>query len=220
MNGKARVMGVVAAVLWCAPLGAQETFVTPLEPGVQSLSFAVFGSGSGSFGYWKMRTERVNVGWEVRVSGSHSGDTAESEQERRDGSFSNAGISVGPSFRRYWGADARVLPFFQSGIQVGYVFGSQERESSLNQHAEFTDHGISLGGQLGLGVEWFPTARVSVSGFTGAGAGTSYLWSHGEGVDSRGKTESGSSRWNISAGTFTSSLAFRIYLPPGSKLFP
>ncbi len=63
---------------------------------------------------------------------------------------------------------------------------------------------------VGLGAEWFPFSRASLSGHTGFSAGRGLTSSEGPGGRER--------EWGVGVGTFTTNLSMRIYLMPGSVL--
>jgi hypothetical protein len=182
---------------------------SPLAAGVQSLSFHLSGSGTGSFGYWRMRSERMNLGWEIGLEANQSWGRHESATGNESTqSATGAVVTVGPRFRRYIETQHRVVPFVQTGASVGYSFGRSEAEQDGSASREESGHSGLLEGSLGLGAEWFPTSRVSVSGYTGMNTGVRYSTRNGSGDSS--------SMWGLRAGTFTSGLSFRIYLMPGS----
>lgn len=210
---------VTAGFLVCAlssavSLGAQapDTAVSPLAPGVQSLSFQIDYNGgrTGTFGYWRMRSERTNVGWEIGLGGRQ----AWASNERDDGpdadeSNTNLFVQVGPSLRRYVNPGARVVPFVQTGVSVGYGFQrSRAGVEGAPDEQVLRGHRVGLSGSVGLGAEWFPASRVSVSGYTGLSSSVDYNTSDGP--------FGSQTRWEVNAGTFTTGLAFRIYLLPGS----
>lgn len=211
MSGKSCAGVVMAAVLWCAPLGAQET-LTPLEAGARSLSFREFGGG-GAIGYWKMRSEQLNVGWQLYAAGEHEDlEQSGAAGDEFGSSRTTASVGAGPVFRRYAAVNQRVIPFVETGLRLGYTFQRLGTESALNQDQALRTHGIDFGGHWGVGLEWFPAPRVSFAGMVGAAA----LAGYAAGGDGNVDVE----RWYVRASTFNSGFAFRLYLQPGSRLFP
>jgi hypothetical protein len=192
-----------------APLSADTlpAPATPLVPGARSLSFSISGSGSGAFGYWRMRSERLNVGWEVAFNGQQewsasrhvSGATA-------DRTATHLSVGVGPRLRRYAETTQRVAPFAETGVSVGYSYLRGRDTNASGEVFSHDGHVGALFGSVGLGLEWFPADRVSASGFTGVSAGLQYL----QGSSTGGSHES----LSIRAGTFTTGLSLRIYLAP------
>lgn len=191
-----------------------DTAVSPLAPGVQSLSFQIdYGGGnSGTFGYWRMRSERTNLGWEIGLGGRQVWTSSKFENDRdADQSATSFFVTAGPRLRRYVNPGGRVVPFVQTGVSLGYglqrvrVDGDGAPTTQRQQ-----GHRANLSGSVGLGAEWFPTSRVSVSGFTGLSTAVEYTNSEGPSTTQ--------TQWEVNAGTFTTGLAFRIYLLPGSVL--
>jgi hypothetical protein len=209
---------LVAAIVSAGGLGAQEAPAalpadtlaapaTPLVPGARSLAFSISGSGSGAFGYWRMRSERLNTGWEVSFYGQQewsasrhvSGATA-------DRTATHVSVGVGPRFRRYAETTQRVAPFAESGLSLGYGYLRGRDTGSTGEVVTWNVHTGALVGSAGLGLEWFPTDRVSASGFTGVSTALQYM----HGTSTSGSHEA----LTIRAGTFTTGLSLRIYLAP------
>jgi hypothetical protein len=72
-------------------------------------------------------------------------------------------IVVGPSLKRYWGSlDGSVAPYLLLGLR------GEWSEFALGSGTPSTDRRI--GGVVGLGLDWFPTQRVSVGGHLGVEA--------------------------------------------------
>ena len=183
---------------------------SPLAVGVQSLSF----NGTGSFGYWRMRSERTNVGWEIGFGAEQAWSTFETELgNESEQSTTNVAVSVGPSVRRYTDVGQRVSPFVQTGASVGYGYQRSQHSPGRGSAAEVVQsaHSIVFNGSLGIGAEWFPLSRVSLSGYTGVNAGALYATSE--------RSDNSANMWSLRAGTFTTALSFRIYLIPGTVLW-
>jgi hypothetical protein len=207
-----RAVCALAACAALAPARAAaqtpEPGVTPLAPGVQSISFALPWGGGGRFGYWRMRDERRAIGWEVGVNVAHDRERVEQVGGDRVQGHTRAEIAVGPTFRRYMAVNERVVPFMQTGVHATYVLrrGSQTHPT----HLVATRHGVGVRAAAGLGVEWFPVPRVGVNGFTGLSVEGGHGWTAGDGEDRRA--------WSGQLDTFTSGLALQIYLPRGLRL--
>jgi hypothetical protein len=72
-------------------------------------------------------------------------------------------IVVGPSLKRYWGSlDGSVAPYLLLGLRAEWS------EFALGSGTPSTSRRI--GGVAGLGLDWFPTQRVSVGGHLGVEA--------------------------------------------------
>ncbi|HLV75962.1 MAG TPA: hypothetical protein VKY91_24510 [Vulgatibacteraceae bacterium] len=185
-----------------------------LTVGARSLSFSLTGSGGVTFGVWRMRSERTNMGWEIGVQGAWTS----ADQEYDDGrageqSRTNLSISVGPSFRRYIEIARPVVPFVHTGVGVRYSYRRVDTvlpRDPTDPDPETVERGRSGGlfGSLGLGLEWFPVERFSVSAYTGVGLVAEY------GRGDRPGSES--SAWSVGLDTFTTGVLLRIYFVPGS----
>ena len=151
------------------------------------------GGGSGTFQYARMRSERTALGLQLDVNLSHS------RQDRAapsgpDDSDTRASVHVGPVLKRYLDVQAVVAPYLRGAATVGAHYMRQERETSGAPTAELTRWQPSVTLSGGLGLDWFPLARLAVGGHTGLRAHASMLRS--DEMDSTG----------LSLATFTSSL--------------
>ena len=204
-------IALLASLWFAAPLRAQSTdsLRNALVPGTYSLSLAAPGfaaaESSGSFGVWRMMSRRTNLGVFVQLSASRFQNSATGEDTlfARDSEEKQFSISAGPAIRRYLAQGGRTAPFLYASAQVGYE--SLERRASP-RYLESTSGPIGEV-QAGAGVEWFPTATVSISGYTGLRAGAGSL----DGRFDRGEIEL--SRWYIH--TFTTGLSVNIYFIRG-----
>ena len=212
------VVPLFGLLICAAPVRAQEIaekqMPSALTVGARSLSFSLTGSGGATFGIWRMRSERTNMGWEIGVQGAWTS----ADQEYDDGrageqSRTNLSISVGPSFRRYIEIARPVVPFVHTGVGVRYSYRRVDTvlpRDPTDPDPETVERGRSGGlfGSLGLGLEWFPVERFSVSAYTGVGLVAEY------GRGDRPGSES--SAWSVGLDTFTTGVLLRIYFVPGS----
>jgi hypothetical protein len=138
---------------------------TSLQKGNWSLSFTPPGYGGGNgeraeFGAWEMVGERTNLGLVLAVS-VFGADTESSG----GGSATTAStdVGVGVNVKRYLTTPRDVTPFLIAGASIG---GRFERRDGAQGYAE-TTRGMNSSVLGGVGVEWFPTRRFSLSGQTG-----------------------------------------------------
>jgi hypothetical protein len=181
-----------------------------LVPGARSFAFSVSGAGTGSFGVWRMRSEHLNAGWELGLGAYQAwNSTVEDPFGDRESTSTQLFVEGGPRFRRYAPGTGDVRPFVQSGASVGYALHSG---SVVIEGESFTgtSHTGMASASVGIGAEWFPTARFSLSGHTGISAHVAA--SFGRSTPSGAESTS----WRVGAGTFTSGLALRLYLPPAA----
>jgi len=207
-------VGSFLGLLLCgAPLEAQvaETMPPSLSVGARSLSFTMGGTNGATVGFWRMKSDRMNVGWEIGLQAELGGDETDPDvgpggETRR----TDLGISVGPSFRRYIEIGQPVVPFVETGVAGRYAYrrSRSAREDNPGSALVLSSHGVGLTGSLGLGLEWFPVERFSVAAYTGARLNTTYGWS-----DQPGGTSNG---WSVNLGTFTTGLLLRLYFVPKS----
>lgn len=205
-----RITTIAAAALLslAVPAHAQDTDTVPrtsLREGAWSLSFAVpgytSGGGSGELGAWKMVGPRTNLGVTLAAStqrSESSGAGLETTDRRTD-------LNLNLDVKRYVMQPAEVTPFLLVGAGIGH--SSQDREITPGG----PDHSASgLNGRVraGVGLEWFPVRRVSISGHTG-------LTVNGGGFDSEGEAPDGTpvpgEADSLFVGTFTSALSLQIW---------
>lgn len=202
---------LLGSLCFAAPLRAQsaDSARNALVPGTYSLSLTAPGFGgvgdSGSLGFWRMMSGRTNLGLFVELGAARfrSSTTSRDTVFERENEQSQFSISAGPAVRRYLAQGGRTAPFLYASAQVGYA--AVERRAAPN-YLEST-HGPTAEVQGGVGIEWFPTGAVSVSGYTGVRAGASSL----DGRFSRGEVEAAESHIN----TFTTGLSVNIYFVRG-----
>lgn len=178
---------------------------TSLREGAWSLSFAVpgynTGGGSGELGAWKMVGPRTNLGVTLTAStqrSESSGGEFEATDRRTD-------LNLNLNVKRYVMQPAEVTPFLLVGAGIGH--SSQDREvtpAGPDQSAS----GLTGGVRAGVGLEWFPVRRVSISGHTGLTVTGSGLESEGEASD--GTPVAGEAD-TFFFGTFTSALSLQIW---------
>jgi hypothetical protein len=185
------------ALFSITPAAAQQadTLTTSLRPGVRSLSFGGLGGSSGAFQYWRMRSERTNLGVMVTLGADYShGERRGPERDVADDQAS-VSISVGPVLRRYATTRSKVNPFLYGEARAGYSFHVRQVSAAPETHTQQAVIG-TVG--AGLGAEWFPVRSISFSGQTGLQLGSQY--NYGEfGVHN-------SEEFGLSVSTFTSSL--------------
>jgi hypothetical protein len=198
-----------------APLEARQVagkqMPSALTVGARSLSFSLGASNMATFGLWQMKSESMNVGWEVGLGLNLSSD--ETDPEFGTGTESSTtpfAISVGPSFRRYIDMGYPVVPFVQTGVAARYAHLRDRTAPTDDPDDEEVDssNAAGLAGTFGLGLEWFQVERFSVSAYTGLGVNALYEWGDAPGGSSKG--------WSLDFGTFTTGVLFRLYFLPGS----
>lgn len=154
-----------------------------LKAGQHSLSFSVPGGGNpyagGAFGYWMMLTPNVNLGLNV---GLGLNPTEGLNDDGEETTHYNWDLLLAPTLKYYPVTRGSVAMFYFGQLNFGI--------SSTG--GETNDPGFGVAG--GLGVEWFPVTRFSISGQAGLG------------IDIVRPNQE-----PFGVGTFTSSLAANIY---------
>jgi len=180
--------------------------VNSLERGARALSFSIRGTGSGSFGYTRMRSDERSITWEVDVRAAYQ----KREIGHADESRTDLGFRVGPTFRRYWEPERRVVPFFAHRYFVGYDYHHASAEvDDRPDNARANQHFVSLGAGAAVGLEWFPVLQMSVRGETGL---SGFLGSD-FGQATFGPSKHSNRAWRASLGTYTAGLTASLYLP-------
>src|SRR5690554_2107140 len=154
-----------------------------LSAGEHSLSFSVPGGGNpyagGAFGYWMMLTPNVNLGLNVGLGLDPRDGFTDSGEETTDFYWN---LLLAPTLKYYPSTRGNVAMFYFGQLNLGLGGGA----------GEFDDPGFGIAG--GLGAEWFPTTRFSISGQAGLG------------IDIVRPNQK-----PFGVGTFTSALAANIY---------
>lgn len=209
------VVVLALLALGAAPARAQQpdSVATGLVRGAYSLSFAVpqFGSGggTGTFGFWRMVSGRTNLGLNVSLHTAHGRREIDHDTlPDRESVESVFSVFAGPALRRYLAPAERLGPFLYGSVQAGYTH--QRQRADGNYHVR--TNGVSLGGEAGVGLEWFPTRDVSFSGHTGVRAGVSSFTGEFDQID-----EGEFDDRNFSAGTFTAGLSINLYFRPRGR---
>lgn len=121
------------------------------------------GAGAGALvGVWQRVSPRVSLG--VQVSAYTSRSELESDVIDRDARQS--GVSVGPALKVYGGPGGAFLPY---GFASAFLEFGESREE-INGGGEREEDLDGVGGELGVGIDWFPVRRVSIGGHVGVEA--------------------------------------------------
>lgn len=146
-----------AGLLMATGAAAQET--NGLErPGT---SISVGATGGYQVGVWRRLSPRTSVGLEVSAfsrSSEFEFPNSEGEQENEDRL-----VTVGPALKVYTGPGGAFLPY---GYASAFLQLGSTRYRPLNGETQEADLS-GFGGQVGVGVDWFPVQRVSIGGHVG-----------------------------------------------------
>lgn len=205
-------LALPAAAQTAAPASADTTLAvaadtlprTSLQKGNWSLSFAAPGlGGSGEraeFGAWEMVGHRTNLGLTLAIQvygvdseSSPGGGTAQASTD----------VTVGVNVRRYLMQPRDVTPFLLAGASIG---GRYDRRDGPQDYDE-TTRGMSTNVFGGVGVEWFPLRRMSLSGQTGFGLRNARYETETDIGEDHRDSETRSAGFT----SFTSALSLQIY---------
>jgi hypothetical protein len=190
-----------AAVVY---VDADTTPRTSLQKGTWSLSFAApgFGSSGGTteFGAWEMIGARTNLGLLLTVGV----DGSETEGEGGNTTDASTSVALGLNLKRYITEARDVTPFLLGGVGAGGAYTRQDRSDGYDSSARTVNGSV----RAGVGAEWFPVRRFSVSGHTGfslALARARLTTTYPEGREAKGTYTYASFR------SFTSALSVQIW---------
>lgn len=178
-----------------------------LQPGRRAIATELRTGASGTtFGLWKVVAPDRSRGLFVTATASGGHDDLGTSGSHTIWSFS---ATVGPRFRHYLAHEGPVAGFGEGGFGLG---ASYDRSSFDTASSPFdqtgggttTAHHWSGLGRLdmGIGAEWFPLSRISVSWRTGIQMSAQVGRSH----DTTTITS-----WSASANTFASSVMAQLY---------
>ncbi|WP_420129821.1 hypothetical protein [Longimicrobium sp.] len=178
---------------------------TSLQKGNWSLSFTPPGYSGGSgeraeFGAWEMVGERTNLGLVLAVSVYGTDSEASGGGEATTASTD---VGVGVNVKRYLMTPRDVTPFLIAGASIG---GRFERRDGPQDYEE-TTRGMNSSVLGGVGVEWFPTRRFSLSGQTGFMVQSGRYETETDMADDHRESETRSAGFR----SFTSALSMQIY---------
>jgi hypothetical protein len=93
---------------------------------------------------------------------------AEATRSKNETATSNSGsLRLTPVWRRHLGAEGSVRPFLRADLRVGYERTDWWRTGSFLDWSSLLTWSLEAMPRLGLGVEWFPLDRLSISGWSG-----------------------------------------------------
>ena len=152
---------------------------------------------------WKVRSPVTALGLEIDVSSYYSEYTFDDPEnlDRHNSQFQHRSLrlQLRPTIKHYRPLHDQVAPFVFYQAHAGFsVWDRQEEIGSMMTQS--TRSNSDLGIALGLGVDWFPFQRISLSGQTGLDL--SYLYD---------KRRSDRRMWEWSLRTFQTEVAALVY---------
>jgi hypothetical protein len=178
-----------------------------LAPGRQALAFSLPNGGAVGLGKWKVVAPDRLHGLFLSLYARTSVDRGWSGQPGSELRQTDVRATLGPHFRRYVARSGPVLPFVESAVEVGVAYSRlHEQEPNVVYYSNGQQgHELSALGSLGTGIgaEWFPLPRVSVSGQVGLRL---------DGSVGKSSFEPGSMTvWSVNLTTFTPGLFVQLY---------
>lgn len=196
----AALLALVAATPAAAQDAAPEEPVLPL-PGTHSLSLS-HDNGSSMIGLGRMVGARTKL--EIGVAADIRGVTIDPASGDDIVEGSN-GLTVRAGVRRYSRPESRIAPYLMAGMS-GFHHRRTQDGGSAGRESRLDGKGVGI--DAGGGVEWFPVARVGISGQAGISA-AAFRQRH------RSSSPDGSpqvaSHTHYTVGTFTSALSISLY---------
>lgn len=199
MTTRTSAAAFLLALLNSAPAAAQEETPEPTLPAPGTMSVAVsHGYGSSMIHMGRMAGERTKmeagVGMSVTRSTTGAGEDEQSARER--------GVSMRLGLRRYSALEGRIAPFLMAAVTGSHQLSVADQGFTGQQVRQ---RGSGVGLEAGGGAEWFPVARVGISGSVGLGASR---------VRHRYRNALTDQRFDqtyVHVGTFTSALGAALY---------
>ncbi len=178
------------------------------DRGNWALGVALPSSDELSLSLWKVRSPVTALGLEIDFSSYYSKRTSEDlenfDQDNTRSQYRSLRVQLRPTIKHYRPMHDQVAPFVFYQAHAGFS-GSWHRLPDIDPETQRVGTKHDLGLALGLGADWFPFQRISLSGQIGLGL--SYLY-----TESRSNTESrfhSKREWSIK--TFQTEVAALVY---------
>ena len=169
-----------------------------------ALGVALPSSSGLDLSLWKVRSPVTALGLEIDISSYYSDRTSEDLEnlDRNDtqSQYRSLRLQLRPTIKQYRPMHDRVAPFVFYQAHASF-YGFWDRQEEIGSRmTQRTRSRSDLGIALGLGVDWFPFQRISLSGQTGLDL--SYLYN---------KLRSDRREWEWSLKTFQTEVAALVY---------
>lgn len=174
------------------------------DRGNWALGAALPSSSELRLSLWKVRSPVTALGLEIDVSSYYSDRTSDDLEnlDRNDtqSRYHSLRLQLRPTIKQYRPMHDRVAPFVFYQAYAGFSgFWDRQEEIGLRM-TQYTRSSSDLGIALGLGVDWFPFQRISLSGQTGLDLSYHYE-----------KHYSNRREWEWSLKTFQTEVAALVY---------
>ena len=175
------------------------------DRGNWAFGVALPSSSKLSLSLWKVRSPVTALGLEIDVSSRYSEYTSD-DRDNRDRYDTRAQsrslwLQLRPTIKHYRPLHDQVAPFIFYQAHADFYFYFRDSQSDINSEIRsFRADERDLGLALGLGADWFPFQRISLS--TQTGLDLSYLYD---------KRRSNRREWEWSLKTFQTEVAALVY---------
>lgn len=168
-----------------------------------ALGVALPSSNGLDLSLWKVRSPVTALGLEIDVSFHYSDRTSDDLEnlDRNDTRSQSRYLSLQlrPTVKHYRPMHDRVAPFVFYQAHAGFSRSWARHEEIGSRMTRSTRNNSDLGIALGLGVDWFPFQRISLSGQTGLDLSYHY------------KKPRSNTKWEWSLKTFQTEVAALVY---------
>ena len=173
------------------------------DRGNWALGVALPSSSGLDLSLWKIRSPVTALGLEIDVSSYYNDRTSKDldNPDRYDSQSQSRSLSLQlrPTIKHYRPLHDQVAPFVFYQAYAGFS-ASWYRLPDIDPETQLNRTRSNLGLALGLGADWFPFQRISLSGQTGLDL--SYLYD---------KRRSDRRKWEWSLKTFQTEVAALVY---------
>ena len=137
------------------------------------------GTGGGAIGFWNMLSERTSLGTNLYISVNTRAGEMEEDSVTRRSEQTQVSLSLRPGVRRYFETRRAVAAYAEIGLALSAGGGVATSAYETSQWS------VGLGVAAGVGLNWFVTDALSLSG--GMGASLNYSHFEGENRDYEGR---------------------------------
>ncbi len=162
------IFSLISIVLLISTAAADQDPLT--DRGNWALGVALPSSSGLDLSLWKVRSPVTALGLEIDFSLYRSDHTSDDlgNRDRNDtqSQYRSLWLQLRPTIKQYRPMHDRVAPFVFYQAHADFSVWDRQEETG-SRMTQSTRSNSDLGIALGLGVDWFPFQRISLSGQTG-----------------------------------------------------
>ena len=184
-------------------IGSAASAQGPLaDRGNWALGVALPSSSERSFSLWKVHSPVTALGLEIDVSWRYNTNTYDNLDNLNwfSSQFHSLRLQLNPTVKRYRPLHDQVASFVFYKVRADFSAYFSNRQSDIDSGPQRTGTKSNLGIALGLGADWFPFQRISLSAQTGLDLSYRY-----------DKRRSDRRMWEWSLKTFQTEVAALVY---------